>query len=44
MWTFRVILVKNMYFVPEIYGGHNYDHRADQGDIQICQELYGSPK
>jgi hypothetical protein len=33
-----------MYFVPEIYGGHNYGHRVDQGDIQICQELYGSPK
>ena len=33
-----------LYFVPKIYGGHNFDHRVDQEDIQICQEPYGSHK
>ena len=32
-----------MYFIHEINGGHNFGHRVEE-DVQICQELYGSPK
>jgi hypothetical protein len=28
-----------IYFVPGIFGGHNFGHRVDQDDIQICQNF-----
>jgi hypothetical protein len=28
-----------MYFIPEIYGGHNFGHRVEQEDIQMCQNF-----
>jgi len=30
-----------MYFVPEIYGGHNIGHLVDLEDIDIWQDIYG---
>jgi hypothetical protein len=28
-----------MYFVTAIYGGHNFCHRVEQEDIQMCQHV-----
>ena len=33
-----------MFFVPEIFGGHNFGKRIDQKDVKVCKELYGAPK
>jgi hypothetical protein len=28
-----------MYFVPGIYGGHNFGHHVEQEDIKMCQNF-----
>ncbi|XP_060608250.1 uncharacterized protein LOC132760318 isoform X1 [Ruditapes philippinarum] len=30
-----------MYFVPELFGGHNYGKIVDQNDVDACCEMYG---
>ena len=30
-----------MYFVPEVFGGHNFGQRVEQTDVEICSEMYG---
>jgi hypothetical protein len=29
-----------MYFVPELFGGHNYGKIVDQNDVGACCEMY----
>ena len=33
-----------LYYVPEIFGGRDYGHRVDLGDVEVCLDLYSSPK
>lgn len=30
-----------MFFVPEVFGGHNFGKVVDQQDVDICCEMYG---
>lgn len=31
-----------MYFIPEVFGGHNFGKRVDLEDVNACCEIYGS--
>ena len=33
-----------LYYVPEIFGGRDYDYRVDLGDVEVCLDLYSSRK
>ena len=33
-----------LYYVPEIFGGRDYGQSVDLDDLEICLELYSSPK
>ena len=33
-----------LYYVSEIFGGRDYGHRVDLGDVEVCMDLYSSPK
>jgi len=30
-----------MYFVPEVFGGHDFGKRVDQKYVDVCCEMYG---
>jgi hypothetical protein len=33
-----------LYHFPELYDGHDFGEPVDHGDVELCQELYASPK
>lgn len=33
-----------LYYVPEIVGGRDYGHHIDLEDLEVCLDLYSSPK
>jgi len=30
-----------MYFVPEVFGVHDFGKKVDQKDVEVCCEMYG---
>ena len=30
-----------MYFIPEVFGGHDFGKKVDQKDVDVCCEMYG---
>lgn len=33
-----------LYYVPEIFGGRDYGHHVDLDNLEVCLDLYSSPK